>query len=264
MPGPHGNTAGKGGMTILAVLNHKGGVGKTTTAVNTGAALAALGKRILLADLDPQAHLTYSLGIMAHELPRSLADCLRRTVAPQDVLIRKDALAVLPAGMALSALERDFAGKAGNERTLGSVLEQVEGFDLALLDCPPNLGPLTLNALTAAHALLVPAQPEFLAMHSMGMLKLTVDIVQERLNPGLCAQYVVFTRFQKNRRLHREVLASTKRHYGDAVLSCVIRENISLAEAPSFGRDIFHYKPDSTGARDYLSLAGELLRRMES
>lgn len=249
-------------MKVIAVLNHKGGVGKTTTAVNAGAALAALGSKVLLADLDPQAHLTYSLGIMAHDLPRSVADCLRGTVPARDVLHSRDSVAVLPAGIALSAVERDFAGKPGSEHTLASVLATLPEFDLMLVDCPPNLGPLTLNALAAAGILLIPAQPEFLAMQSMAMIKRTVDVVRERLNPGLTEEFIVFTRFQKNRRLHREVLSSTKRHYGNTVLSSVIRDNISLAEAPSFGRNIFQYKPESTGARDYMALAKELHQRM--
>lgn len=261
MPDPSERQADR---RVIAVLNHKGGVGKTTTTVNAGAALAAMGGRVLLVDLDPQAHLTYSLGIMAHELGRSMADCLRKTSPATDVLTRRDALTVLPAGIALSAVERDFAGKPGSEYTLDSILGELEGFDLVLLDCPPNLGPLTLNALAAADSLLIPAQPEFLAMQSMGMLKRTVDIVKERLNPRLNHEFVVFTRFVKNRRLHREVVSSTKKHYGDMVLSTVIRENISLAEAPSFGQDIFQYKPDSSGARDYLALAKELRQRMES
>jgi len=247
---------------IVAVINHKGGAGKTTTTVNLGAALASLGVKTLLADLDPQAHLTYSLGFMAHDLPETLAGCLRGTHTPARVLLTRGEMGILPSGLALSAVERELALKPDSERTLARVLSGISGFAVILIDCPPNLGALTVNALTAAHAVLMPAQPEFLALQSLGMLKRTVEVVRQRLNPGLADQHIVFTRFQRNRRLHREALATARKHYGPEVLESLIKDNIALAEAPSHGLDIFSYRPGSSGARDYLCLARELRKRM--
>jgi chromosome partitioning protein len=250
------------GACLVAVINHKGGVGKTTTSVNLGAALASLGVKTLLADLDPQAHLTYSLGVMAHDLPVSIADCLRETIEPARVMLRRGVMNILPSGMALSALERELAGRPQGEKVLAKVLGGIGGHGIVLIDCPPNLGALTVNALAAAHAVLVPAQPEFLALQSLGMLERTLGVIRQRLNPNLKKRFIVFTRFQRSRKLHREVLALARKHYGQEVLESLIKENIALAEAPSHGLDIFNYRPGSSGARDYLGLARELRQRM--
>jgi chromosome partitioning protein len=259
---PTSNRA-EGPMRIIAVANHKGGVGKTTTTVNTAAALARMGLRVAALDLDPQAHLTYSLGFMAHALPRSVADGLRGTADLGRAALEAGPLTLIPASLELAGVEQELAGAEHKELRLRAALRGLGSYDALLVDCPPNLGLLTVNALAAATELLIPLLPEFLAMQSLGLVLNTAAVVRQRLNPGLGPESVVFTRFQKNRTLHREVRSTTRRHLGSAVLDAAIRENISLAEAPSHGQDIFRYKPASSGAADYLALAKELWARSQ-
>ncbi|EGB16125.1 chromosomal partitioning ATPase ParA [Pseudodesulfovibrio mercurii] len=248
-------------MRIIAVLNQKGGVGKTSTAVNLGAALARQDRRVLLLDLDPQAHLTYSLGIMAHELPRTMGAALMRECPLDSVTMEVGGLHVVPASVALAGTEVDLASAGNRETRLRDALAGTGGYDFAIIDCPPNLGMLTLNAMVAANELLVPVQPEFLALQSLGKLMETVKAIREGWNPHLTLSGILMTRYQRTRKLNREIRRKIKDHFGDALLDTTIRDNISLAEAPSFGRDIFTYKPRSHGAADYRNLALELLRR---
>jgi len=248
-------------MRIIAVLNQKGGVGKTSTSVNLGAGLARQGQRVLLLDLDPQAHLTYSLGIMAHELPRTMGAALMGECALKDVTTTANGLDVVPASVSLAGTEVDLAGVGNRETRLKTALADVSGYDFVVMDCPPNLGLLTLNAMTAATELLVPVQPEFLALQSLGKLMETVKAIRKGWNPDLKLTGVVLTRYQRQKRLNRETRSSIRDYFGNALLETTIRDNISLAEAPSFGQDIFTYKPQSNGAEDYRNLALELLHR---
>ena len=248
-------------MRSIAVLNQKGGVGKTSTSVNLGAGLALQKQRVLLLDLDPQAHLTYSLGIMAHELPRTMGAVLMREWTLAEVVTRVGNMDVVPASVALAGTEVDLAGEENRETRLRDGLAEIGGYDFVIMDCPPNLGLLTLNAMTAATELLVPVQPEFLALQSLGKLMETVKAIQKGWNPSLKLTGVLMTRYHRHKRLNRETRRSIREYFGDALLETTIRDNISLAEAPSFGQDIFTYKPRSNGADDYRNLALELLRR---
>ena len=248
-------------MRVIAVLNQKGGVGKTTTAVNTAAALARLGKRVLAVDMDPQAHLTYSLGVMAHELERSVLDLLRGEATVPELVVDAHGLDLVPSSLALSGAELEFASGQRRENIARRALEGIAGYDFVILDCPPNLGLLTVCALTAATELLVPVQAEFLALQSLGALMRTVETVRERINPALALTGIVVTRYQKRKKLAREIHKTILEHFGPVLLGSVIRENVSLAEAPGFGQDIFRYSPRSNGALDYLNLGRELLMR---
>jgi chromosome partitioning protein len=248
-------------MRTIAVMNQKGGVGKTTTAINTGAGLASLGARVLLVDLDPQAHLTYSLGIAAHELPKTVYELLKDEASLAEVTVGHGDINVLPSSMHLSGADIEFSVQPGRDHILEQALESVQGYDYILMDCPPNLGLLTVNALTAAHEILVPMQPEYLALQSLSKLMETVRVVQRRLNPKLEVSGIVATRHAKRRKLNREVMKTIRDYFGDVLFETTIRENVALAEAPSFGKTIFEYRPSSNGALDYLNLSKELHRR---
>lgn len=248
-------------MRVIAVLNQKGGVGKTSTAVNLGAALSREGHSVMLLDMDPQAHLTYSLGIMAHSLPRAMSAVLMDGAGLEEVACDAAGMKVVPASVSLAGAEVDLAGAKHRETRLQTGVKKLSGYDFVIMDCPPNLGLLTLNAMTAARELLVPVQPEFLALQSLGKLTETVAVMRSGWNPDLTITGILMTRYQKTRKLNREIRKNILEYFGDTLLETVIRNNVSLAEAPSFGQDIFTYKPGSNGAQDYRNLALELLRR---
>jgi chromosome partitioning protein len=262
-------------MRKIAVLNQKGGVGKTTTSVNLGAALARRGLKVCVADLDPQAHA--SLHLNASLQPSRLADAsLYRVLADQAKLadIRQPAgqnLWVAAASIDLAAVEVELAGVPGREVILRKKLqEDTEPFDHLVIDCPPSLGILTLNALCAVDEVLIPLQPHFLALHGLSKLLETVDLVAQRVNPQLRVAGVLLCMYESSTRLAGEVARDIStflemsrgknRPWSDATLFDVkIRRNVRLAEAPSFGQSIFDYAPDSPGAQDYNALADEFL-----
>lgn len=245
-------------MRILTVLNQKGGVGKTTLVVNLGAALGQLRPKakVLLVDLNPQAHLTYSLGLAAHELPATLYDLLRGRAG---LAAARHALApgldLLPASLDLASAELECAATPRREFLLREILAEAGAYDYVLLGCPPNLGLLTINALAASQEILIPIQTEFLALQSLGRLMETIAVVQRRLNPDLKLGGIVATRLDRRKRLSREVLDKVAEHFGERLFKASIRDNVALAEAPSHGQDIFRYRPGRHGAGDYLALA---------
>ncbi|GAB7081600.1 ParA family protein [Megalodesulfovibrio paquesii] len=268
---------------VIAVMNQKGGVGKTTTVANLGTALARLGRRVLLLDLDPQAHLTASLGL--RELPLhpespGIFQVLDAGAPLQQAALplpcepvngadspgsakHPGSLAIVPGSLALAGADVAFASRIGRELLLRRALAGLDPTtaDILLMDCPPNLGVLTLNALCAAGEVLVPVQAEYLALQSLAELLRTMDAVREQLNPGLTLGGVVLTRFSRSKTLNREVAATLREHFPDQLYETRIRENVALAEAPGFGQDIFRYRPGSAGALDYLLLAKELLSK---
>lgn len=249
-------------MKKIAVINQKGGSGKTTTAANLGAGLAKLGKRILLIDMDPQAHLTQSLlGAEARSIEGDVYRVLRGDIALQGALVECCGLQLLPSSLDLAAGEIEFASVPGRELLLKEALKGIRSFDFIFIDCPPSLGLLTVIALTAVRGIIVPLQVEFLALHSLSKLLETIDLVKKRLNPRLEISGILATRYDKRKRLNREVIEGAKKHFGKKLYKTYIRENISLAEAPSFGESIFEYSPRSNGAADYEALAKEFLRR---
>ncbi len=247
---------------IIALVNQKGGVGKTTSTKNIGAGLNTLGYAVLLIDLDPQANLTYSLGIPAHELAKTIYDVLKEDIKASEVIVERHGLDLIPASLNLSGAEIELSGIAGRELLLKETLEDIiKDYDFILIDCPPSLNLLTLNALTVANEVYIPLQTEFLAMQGMTKLIDTVNVVKKRFNKGLDITGIIGTRYDSRRNLNREVIDKVKEHFGDRLFNTLIRDNIALAEAPGFGQDIFTYKKDSYGAEDYLNLCKEIIKR---
>lgn len=261
-------------MPLQAILNQKGGVGKTTTAVNLSAALADLGSRVLLVDLDPQAHATLHLGVMPTGEGPSVYDVLCRETKLADVIQPVDEnLHLVPSSIDLAAAEVELAGEVGREQLLRDHLQTIaEDYDFVLIDCPPSLGVLTLNALAAVDEVIIPLQPHFLALHGLSKLLETIGVVAKRINGKLKLGGVVFCMYEQATRLATEVTRDVddffqKTRGGDTPWSQAvpfrtkIRRNIRLAEAPSFGQSIFQYAPDSNGAEDYRALAKEMADR---
>lgn len=252
----------------LAVLNQKGGVGKTTTTANLGAAAAALGRRVLAIDLDPQANLTAHLGVDPREPGRTIYDVLRGACGVADA-VRRTAVAglsLLPSHLDLSVADVELAGVVGREMLLRDALaawrnDVGEGAwpDLTLLDSPPSLGLLSLNALVAADEVLVPLQPEFFGLSGLAKLTEVIELVRRRLNPGLSLGHIVACLVDGRTSLATETLREVERHFPGKLCRTRIRRNVRLAEAPSHGRSILEYAPRSKGADDYRALARELL-----
>lgn len=259
-------------MRSIAIINQKGGVGKTTTAVNLSAALAAQGYRVGLIDMDPQAHASLHLGV-SHELGRpSVYDLLTSDATLVDVWQSASPnLQVAPSHIDLAAAEVEMAGMVGRELILRDKLAgAAQQFDYVLIDCPPSLGILTINALSAVDDVFLPLQPHFLALHGLSKLLQTINLVAQRLNDRLRLAGVLFCLFDSGTKLAAEVTSDVQVFFQDArgkqgvwqdvhLFQTRIRRNIRLAEAPSFGQSIFDYAPQSAGAEDYQALAGEMI-----
>ncbi len=248
----------------IAIINQKGGVGKTTTAVNLGAGLACQGQRVLLVDMDPQGNATSGLGIDKGSLAATSYDVLsgEAAVAKAALPTRVENLWLVPATIDLAGAEIELVSALARESQLRSALEPaLADYDYLLLDSPPSLGLLTVNALTAADRVLIPIQCEFYALEGLTQLTRTLDLVTRRLNPRLGLLGVLLTMYDHRTRLARDVAAEVRRHFGAQVFSTVIPRSVRLSEAPSHGETIFTYDPRSKGARAYLDLAKEVIRR---
>jgi chromosome partitioning protein len=247
---------------IICITNQKGGVGKTTTAVNLGIGLNFHGKKILLVDLDPQASLTSAIGLKNQVFEFTIYDLLKGNALFDQVAVFHDGVWVIPSSISLSGADIELSTLPGRELLLTEVLNQVSRrFDGIIIDCPPSLGLLTLNALTAANAILIPIQAEYLPLEGVKILLETVEIVKSRLNKNLTTAGVIVTLYDSRQTLDREVAELIRQHFKDRVFKTYIRKNVSLAEAPSFGSDIYKYKPDSAGAKDYADLCREVIER---
>ncbi|TWU30099.1 ParA family protein [Bythopirellula polymerisocia] len=259
-------------MRSIAIINQKGGVGKTTTAVNLSAALADRGLRVGLIDMDPQAHASLHLGLAPEPDRQTVYDLLTSDVKLKDIWQEAGAnLSVASSHIDLAAAEVELAGVVGRELILRDKLaDTCEEFDYVLIDCPPSLGILTINALSAVDDVFLPLQPHFLALHGLSKLLQTINLVAQRLNDRLRLAGVLFCLFDSGTRLAAEVSADVEAFFQDArskpgiwqevhLFETRIRRNIRLAEAPSFGQSIFKYSPQSAGAADYLALADEML-----
>ena len=245
---------------VIAITNHKGGVGKTTSAINIGAGLHSLGKSVLLVDLDPQANLSQSLGISSPgrniygairgEYPLEPVEILP-PVAIHFTYVNRKGLDVIPSTLDLSGAEIELSGEAGREYILRELIEPLRGsYDYILIDSPPSLGLLTINALTASNEILIPLQAQYLALQGLTKLLEVVDKIKKRLNKELRLGGVFITQYDSRKVLNRDVVATIEAHFKDEVFNTRVRDNIALAEAPSQGLDIFRYQPKSYGAQD--------------
>ena len=249
-------------MRRIAVINQKGGVGKTTTAVNLGAGLARIGCKVLVCDLDPQCNLTVHLDVDPAGGQPSAYELLHGKSTLEGVVraTKTGGLEMLPASIDLAGIELELVNTVGRETLLRDAFATVpkDRWDFVLMDCPPSLGLLALNALVAADEVFVPIQSEFFALQGLGKLLEVVDLVHRRLNPGLRISGMVSCRHDPSTNLGRQVMADIGKHFGDVLFSTVVRRNVKLAEAPSHGQTIFEYDAESRGALDYLALAREV------
>ncbi|MGB4270218.1 MAG: ParA family protein [Spirochaetota bacterium] len=246
-------------MRIIAISNNKGGVGKTTSTVNIAAALQILGKKVLVIDIDHQAQSTYHFGYNPNNLTYSVYNVLKGEIAYKDVIIDRDGLHILPSKNELKDIE--FIPLPAKEFLLKEALEGISGYDFTLIDCPPSLGILTLNALTFAHEILVPLQVQFLPFHGMYNLFEAVQMVKRRLNKDIEITGIIGTMFNPKKQINIEVIEETKKRLPGKLFETLIRENVLLQEAPSWGKTIFEYKPNSNGAVDYMNLTKEILEK---
>ena len=249
---------------VIACANQKGGVGKTTTVVSLASYLALDGQRVLLVDLDPQGNATSGLGIDRTSLAASVYDLLLSDVSIDDVVetTSVEGLFVLPSDRSLAGAEVELVSSSGRERRLKHVLDGVgDTYDFVLLDCPPSLGLLTVNGLTAADSVLIPLQCEYYALEGLGQLMATIDLIREHLNPRLSTKGVVLTMHDGRTSLSADVTTEVRRHLGDQVFEALVPRSVRLAEAPSYGRPIAQYSPNSRGALAYQAITAELLER---
>lgn len=257
-----GNTMGR----IIAIANQKGGVGKTTTSINLSASLAAKGKKVLMIDTDPQGNATSGFGIDKNNLENTIYELILGECSIQDCIIKNviEGVSVLPSNVNLAAAEIELIGVEKKEYILKNEIDWVkDSYDFIIIDCPPSLSMLTVNAMTTADTVLVPIQCEYYALEGLSQLIHTVNLVKERLNPVLDMEGVVFTMFDSRTNLSNQVVENVKNNLQQNVYKTIIPRNIRLAEAPSYGMPIQIYDPKSSGAEAYMALADEVIGRKD-
>jgi len=246
---------------IIALVNQKGGTGKTTSTINIAAGLSNKGFKVLAIDLDPQGSLTASLGVDTYNSPNTIYEALNGQIKAQDCIIKKN-FDIMPSDIRLSGAEIELSSTPGRETILKEVLDPVSNnYDYILIDCPPSLTLLTLNGLVAAKEIYITLQPEYLALLGMSQLIKTIETVKKRLNPSLEVTGIIITMYDSRKILNKEVIENVETYFKGKLFNTRIRNNVALAEAPAQGLDIFSYKPGSNGAEDYNNLVNEILQR---
>ena len=249
---------------IIAIANQKGGVGKTTTAVNLAASLAAAEQPTLLIDIDPQANATSGLGVGTKELEKTVYEVIVDRMSPRDAILHTELadLDLIPSHINLVGAEIEMIDVPGREKVLYNALAEIRGrYEYLIIDCPPSLGLLTLNALTASDAVLIPVQCEYYALEGLGQLLNTISIVKKHLNPSLDIEGVLLTMFDRRLNLSNQVSEEVRRYFGDKVFQTMIARNVRLSEAPSHGKPVLLYDALSIGTQNYMELANEILKR---
>lgn len=249
---------------IIAIANQKGGVGKTTTAINLSASLAILEHRTLVADVDPQANATSGLGIDPKQVTSSIYECMIGEISPQNVIQKTalDYLQIIPSHINLVGAEVEMINFENREERMKDTLAQIkDNYDYIIIDCAPSLGLLTINALTAADSLIIPIQCEYFALEGLGKLLNTIKIIQTRLNPDLEIEGLLMTMYDSRLRLSNQIVEEVKTHFNKMVFNTIIPRNIKLSEAPGFGKPAILYDGESKGAISYLNLAQEIINK---